>query len=193
MKSKIISTLLVLFSVATFGTTHNISFANFAYSPNLVLITVGDTVTWSGDFTSHPLESTMVPVGAQAFSNSVGSSFNYVVSVSGDYTFHCTIHSSMTGTIKASTPSTGIGMNNSINEILIYPTAVHSFLKISIPTSSINLIAEVKNILGQTTMKAELSNGSITTLDLSNQNNGIYFIAIRNELDLVKVVRVVKE
>lgn len=195
MKSKIITTLFVLFSITTYATTHIFTFGGSlgdVYSPVLINVLVGDTVVWNVDFASHPLESQTIPAGAVSFACSTGTTFSYVVTMAGDYFFSCDNHSTMTGQIKASEPSS-IKNTDSKNEISIYPTSVHTFLKISLPSGSKLLIAEVKNILGQTALKFELANGSITTLDLSDLYNGIYFVAIRNDMDVVKVVRVVKE
>ena len=46
---------------------------------------------------------------------------------------------------------------------------------------------------GKLIFKKELSNAVVNTIDLSNLNNGFYFVVIRNEMDIVKVVRIVKE
>lgn len=197
MKSKI--TLLfsfVLLSFGAFATNHIINFGQsfgMNYVPNLVNVVVGDTITWTGDFSFHPLESTSVPSGADTFQyHGVSPVHFYVIMVAGTYNFHCAQHL-FTGQIVATDFPNGINPMQPVSEISIYPTSVHNFLKINLPPSSKSYVAEVKNILGQTALKSELSNGSITTLDLSNLYNGIYFIAIRDEMDVVKVVRVVKE
>jgi len=196
MKSKI--TLLfsfLFFGFGAFATSHLIQFGGsigMAYSPSVVLANVGDTIIWGGDFGFHPLESTSVPSGANPINVSSGTSFTYVLSVAGDYNFHCSVHL-FTGQVKASSGSTGISSKTTQSEILIYPTAVHNFLKISLPSSGKSHIADVKNIVGQTVLHMDLSEGSINTLDFSGLYNGIYFVAIRNDMDVVKVVRVVKE
>ncbi len=195
MKSKIFTTLLVLTSFSTFATTHIFTFGGSlgdVYSPILVNVLVGDTVTWNGDFASHPLESQTIPAGAASFVCTTGTTFSYAVLFAGDYFFRCDNHSTMTGQIKASTPSS-VKITDSKNEISIYPTAVLSFLKINMPLSNKIYVADVKNILGQTVLHSELANGNVTTLNLSDIYNGIYFIAIRNDMDVVKVVRIVKE
>lgn len=163
-----------------------------AYSPNVVLANVGDTIIWGGDFSFHPLESTTVPSGANTFNVTSGTSFIYVLSVAGDYNFHCSVHL-FTGQVKATASSTETSNIDPQSEILIYPTGVHNFLKINMPSSGKSHVADIKNIVGQTVLYMDLSNGSINTLDFSGLYNGIYFVAIRNEMDIVKVVRVVKE
>ncbi|MEI7801023.1 MAG: T9SS type A sorting domain-containing protein [Bacteroidota bacterium] len=196
MKSKITITVsMLLISISSFATQFNIGFGGsigLAYSPNVVHVTVGDTVNWMGSFDNHPLASTSVPSGATAFSyGGPNSTFSYVVPVAGTYNFQCSIHL-FTGQIIADA-GTGINENRIQNEISIYPTSTHNFLKINLPSTSKNLFVEVKNIVGQTAMKSQLASGIENTLDLSNLYNGIYFIAIRNDMDVVKVVRIVKE
>ena len=196
MKSKITLLFSIVFlSYGAFATSHLIQFGGsigMAYSPSVVLANIGDTVIWGGDFSFHPLESTSVPSGANTFNVTSGTSFIYILSVAGDYNFRCSVHL-FTGQVKASTGSTGTLNKTAQSEILIYPTAVHNFLKISLPSSGKSLIADVKNIVGQTVLQIDLSEGSINTLDFSGLYNGIYFVAIRNDMDVVKVVRVVKE
>ncbi len=100
-------TLLALLAITTcsihaFAVEHIITFPGFAYSPNALTVEVGDIVTWEGDFSFHPLESVSVPQGADSFFNNTGNTFSYNIAIPGTYTFHCTLHSVMTGTITAS-------------------------------------------------------------------------------------------
>lgn len=99
-------TLLAFMALATsftqaFAAEHIITFPGFAYSPNTLTVEVGDVVTWNGNFSTHPLESVTVPQGADTFFNNTGTTFSYTIAIPGTYTFHCTIHSVMTGTITA--------------------------------------------------------------------------------------------
>jgi plastocyanin len=77
----------------------------FNYSPAELSVAVGDTVTWQGSFSSHPLSSTSVPQGAASFQNGSGSSFSYLVTVQGTYNYKCDIHAGMTGSFSATVSS----------------------------------------------------------------------------------------
>jgi plastocyanin len=80
------------------ATTHIVQFGGalgFAYSPSSFSATVGDTVKWEGDFASHPLSSTSIPVTAQTWHNGSGSSFIYVIEVAGTYNYQCDFHASI--------------------------------------------------------------------------------------------------
>src|SRR5713101_1416289 len=106
----VVGSLLMFASIAR-ANNHVITFANFFYSDSSMLgVAVGDTITWQGTFSFHPLASTSVPLGANTFSNSVGTTFSYVVTVAGTYHYWCTVHGStfgMTGSFVASPTSVG--------------------------------------------------------------------------------------
>jgi plastocyanin len=69
-----------------------------AYSPADVVIAPGDTVTWQGDFLTHPLvsdEALWTPVAS-------GAQFSHIFTQPGLYHFHCQVHGllfNMRGTV----------------------------------------------------------------------------------------------
>jgi plastocyanin len=75
------------------------------FSPNSVTVVIGinNTVVWTNnDAAVHTVTSSSVPAGAQSFNDgnlSPGSTFSVTFTVPGTYTYHCSIHSWMTGTI----------------------------------------------------------------------------------------------
>jgi len=99
--------LVIMFSVTMArATNHIIKFGGtlgFNYSPSQLTVAVGDSITWQGTFSAHPLSSTSVPAGAATFHNGSGSSFTYPVLVAGAYSYECDIHGSsgMKGTFTA--------------------------------------------------------------------------------------------
>ncbi len=114
-----------LFTAASsFATTYTIKFGGSlgnVYAPNTLEAAVGDTIVWEGFFSAHPLQSDAVPNGADAFSNSTGNSFMYVLTAEGSYAYHCTIHKSlgMTGTITAAT--NGVTVPVSTHKTIMHP------------------------------------------------------------------------
>jgi plastocyanin len=69
-----------------------------AYSPNPVSISVGGTVTWTNnDVTAH------TATGDDGSFNSgtmaAGATFSRTFSAAGTFTYHCTIHPGMVGTV----------------------------------------------------------------------------------------------
>jgi len=69
-----------------------------AYSPNPVAIAVGGTVTWTNnDNTAHTSTSDN---GAWNSGNiAPGGSFSMTFTTAGSFTYHCTIHPGMIGTV----------------------------------------------------------------------------------------------
>jgi plastocyanin len=92
---------LMLLAVSPLGATVRlIQFGGafgFAYSPSSLSVAVGDTIHWTGDFSTHPLSSSTIPSGAASWSCSAGTDFFYVVQKSGQFDYYCTDHGTSTG------------------------------------------------------------------------------------------------
>jgi plastocyanin len=68
------------------------------YVPSTLTVAVGDTVTWASiDTPDHTVTADDGSFDSGTLSN--GDTFEHTFDEAGDYAFHCTIHSSMTGTI----------------------------------------------------------------------------------------------
>jgi plastocyanin len=67
---------------------HPVAFASYAYTPASVSATVGDTATFSGSFSNHPL----VWDGGQFTVTNSGGSRQFTFAQAGTYAFHCAIH-----------------------------------------------------------------------------------------------------
>ena len=87
-----------------------ITFANFAYNPTPATIKTGDTATFSGSFSSHPL----VWDANEFATTSTGSSKAFSFSQPGNYLYHCMIH-------------VGMGMVGQINVVADQHPATVSF------------------------------------------------------------------
>ena len=72
------------------------SFASFAYNPTVVTITIGESVSWSGNFASHPLLQVDGPASDVAvpggFAKNMGSSYSVMFNTAGTYYFQCAVH-----------------------------------------------------------------------------------------------------
>ena len=70
---------------------------NFAFSPTDVEITVGSTVEWSNkDGMGHTVTFDTLDVDEQL---PAGGSVTHTFTQAGEYTYHCSIHSSMQGKV----------------------------------------------------------------------------------------------
>jgi plastocyanin len=78
------------------GRTVTVTFAGRTYTPAVVLISAGDTVTWTGSgttFTAHPLVSDdgLWPV------QNTGTTFSYTFNQPGVYRYYCSLHGAAGG------------------------------------------------------------------------------------------------
>jgi plastocyanin len=67
---------------------HPIAFGGTSYNPSNVTAAVGDTATFSGSFTTHPL----IWDGGQFTDTRSSSSRTFTFSAPGTYAFHCEVH-----------------------------------------------------------------------------------------------------
>jgi len=83
------------------GGVNSISIKNFAFTPSSLAVKTGSTVTWvNQDGVAHTIVSD--PGSPLTFSSDPlqnGASFTVSFTQPGTYTYHCSIHPSMTGTI----------------------------------------------------------------------------------------------
>jgi plastocyanin len=70
-----------------------ITFTCCAYTPSEVTIRAGETVSWSGTFSSHPLVSD----DALWPTPTTGGTFDFTFNTPGNYRFHCQIHGGPNG------------------------------------------------------------------------------------------------
>jgi plastocyanin len=63
-----------------------IAFADFAYTPRTASLNVGDTATFSGDFTRHPL------VWSDGSVTTTGPSKTFTFAHPGTYAYYCQVH-----------------------------------------------------------------------------------------------------
>jgi plastocyanin len=118
----LIAAVALLFSTSQSATNFTIVFGGtvgLSYSPSFLSVSVGDTVTWVGDFASHPLSSTTIPVGASSWQVGTGSSFSYVVPVPGSYNYTCDVHGpAMSGSFNAA--ATGVSAEGNLENGLSF-------------------------------------------------------------------------
>ena len=78
--------------------TNSVSIVNMAFSSASLTVSVGSTVTWTNnDNMTHT-----VTADDNSFDSGnilVGNKYSKVFSTAGTYTYHCTIHPNMKGTI----------------------------------------------------------------------------------------------
>ena len=75
-----------------------VTIADFAFDPGDLTVSVGDTVTWTNDDdTDHTV--TADDDGFDSGDLGGGDTFEQTFDEAGEFSYHCSIHSQMTGTI----------------------------------------------------------------------------------------------
>ncbi len=94
----ICAALVLVAPIGTRAATHAVAIAGFAFSPQELTVTVGDTVTWTNtDAVAHTATST-----AGAFDSgeiAQGASYSVTFTSPGTFDYVCTPHPSMTGRV----------------------------------------------------------------------------------------------
>jgi len=78
--------------------TNSVSIVNMAFSPVTITVTAGSTITWTNnDNMTHTV--TADDSSFDSGNITMGSKYSKTFSTAGTYTYHCTIHPNMKGTI----------------------------------------------------------------------------------------------
>lgn len=82
----------------TTGTGSSVAINGFAFNPATLTVSVGTTVTWTNsDSTTHTITS---DTGAFDSGNvPVGQTYTHTFGQAGTFSYHCSIHTNMKGTI----------------------------------------------------------------------------------------------
>ena len=76
----------------------SVSIANFAFSPATLTVSVGTVVTWTNnDSTTHTVTSDTGVFSSGGMDQH--ATFSYTFSTAGTYTYYCSIHTYMKGTV----------------------------------------------------------------------------------------------
>lgn len=110
----VVAVLMLLATFDALALDQAITFLCCAFTPTTVTIAAGDSVSWAGQFSMHPLQQvdgassdTPVPGG---FANSSGTFYSVQFSTPGTYYFRCAFHGvaqfggSMRGSIVVNAP-----------------------------------------------------------------------------------------
>jgi amicyanin len=78
---------------------NNVYISNFAFNPGELKVKAGDTVTWTNqDSTPHRIISdTGNELNSQILSQ--GGTYSHTFNQAGTFTYHCSIHTYMKGTV----------------------------------------------------------------------------------------------
>jgi plastocyanin len=85
-------------TVASSGATTG-TIDNFAFSPDSLSVSVGDTVTWTNKQAGTPHTVTADDGSFDSGNLATDATFSQTFDAAGTFAYHCTIHPSMTGTV----------------------------------------------------------------------------------------------
>jgi plastocyanin len=169
------------------------------YLPLTVNAVVGDTIHWtwvSGGHIVGPMSASDIPAGAAMWSAPIDAgnlSFNYVVTVVGNYHYVChpgTPHGE-DAYIVVST-ATGIQQFNTLNSPSVaYPNPFSD--KITIESSEANSFL-VYNSLGEKIKSFDFNNGQTKLeADLATLPKGVFFYILVRDGVIVETKKIVKD
>jgi len=80
------------------SSANNVTIQGDVFSPSSLTVKVGDTITWTNnDNHDHTVTSNTGTFNSGNIAN--GSTFSFTFNTAGTYSYNCSIHTSMTGTI----------------------------------------------------------------------------------------------
>ncbi|MDD5190694.1 MAG: cupredoxin family copper-binding protein [Dehalococcoidales bacterium] len=84
---------------ASTGAGNTVSISNFSFVPGILTVNVGTTVTWTNnDSTTHTVTSDSGVFDSGSIA--IGKTYSYTFSTAGTFSYHCSIHPSMKGSVK---------------------------------------------------------------------------------------------
>jgi len=103
------------------ATNAAVTFVCCQYNPTTVTVNVGETVSWSGSFSFHPLRQVVGPTSdvsvAGGFANSTGTFYSFQFNTAGTFYYQCSFHGTgaggMRGTVIVVAP-TDVANSNDI-------------------------------------------------------------------------------
>jgi len=116
-------------------------------------VAVGDTIHWQWSNGSHTTTSTSVPAGAATWNsnmNQTTTSFEYKVTVPGNYSYKCTPHGGMGMLGSFSAIGVGINTNELITSIRLFPNPAKDNATLEVnATRSAQAEIKIIDILGK--------------------------------------------
>lgn len=206
LKVSILGTLLMAFiAINAHATKHVITVADNTFTPQLITtVMVGDTIRWelATNANSHTTTSASVPSGAASWNSTLSASnksFEYKVTVVGDYGYVCSFHIglNMGGGFSASAP-TGIQQSTLFNANLsIFPKPAKETLNINFSSTAVGKsLVKLYDIQGREVLNenADLIIGANTLqYSIGNLNNGIYFVEVYANKRKLGTQKIIKE
>ena len=172
-------------------TSHNVTVANFAFTPSSLTIEEGDTVFWTNTSGTHNVNGSMTtfPSNPDSFGSGAASSgwtYSYVFTIAGSYDYQCDPHagSGMAAAITVSQSSTSINESKIENGTNVYPNPFTSSLTIALNKELINDNSSIEfvlyDLLGNQVHSIANVNAELTKIETNQLSNGIYIFSFKS-------------
>jgi plastocyanin len=173
-------------------TSHDVTVANFSFTPSSLTIEVGDTVIWTKTSGTHNVNGSMATFSANpdSFGSGAASSstwtYSFVFTMAGNYQYQCDPHagSGMTASITVSEPITVINESQIENGTNVYPNPFTSYLTIALNKELINDNSSIEfvlyDLLGNQVHSIANVNAELTKIETNQLSNGIYIFAFKS-------------
>lgn len=186
MKKNLLSFFVCVLAVSlqAYATIHVVNQQGLTFSPADFSVTVGDTVRFRWNNGSHNTVSTEVPGGAATWNsplNSGNQSYDYKVTVAGNYAFECTFHNGQDGIFTAVASPTNVQSVQSEAADMNVRSAPGGSLLINMQhVSGDRVMVTMLDITGRevaTLYQGVISSDDFTIRhDVSSLQRGIYFV-----------------
>jgi plastocyanin len=193
---------VMMFSTETNATRYSVDVRDFEFSPaNILTVKVGDTVHFEWKNGSHTTTSTTIPAGAAPWDAPMDAAhvtFNYIPALPGVYHYKCTMHESsgMVGQFTVLN-SAGIGQNDFVPKITVYPNPVRNRANLVCTVREGLFIQHlvIYDIAGKRIMEFSYSEGNPLPdhLDLSSVPEGMLMFEFTDNLNRSYVLRAVRK
>ncbi len=166
----------------------DITQSGFTFSPMAVNVNVGDVIHFIYGGGVHTTTSISVPAGAATWDaplDGSNTSFDYTVTVAGNYAYHCVFHQNMVGGFAAALPNNIEPVLNS-NDAAVFSAGVdfntHS-LHVTIDNfNPSNALLKMLDITGKEVailLDTQLGMGEqVYHFDMNGHISGIYFLRL---------------
>ena len=180
---------------------YQVNIVDFSFAPNNLTINVGDMVEWTNqDGVSHTSTSDDGVWDSGLLGQ--GDTFTYTFTLAGSYSYHCTPHPFMTGTVVVSA-ATGIEDQSSsipgkfeISQNYPNPFNARTSISYVIPSES-RVTIEIFDLLGRRVEtlvdRDETAGTHFVIWDAENASSGLYFYRIKaDDIEITKMMSLIK-
>ncbi len=181
-KTLLLLNAIICLAISSSATVHTITVADFSFSPSTLTAHPGDTIKWVWSSGTHTTTSTSVPPTATTWNSNINSgvtSFIYVPTVTGTYSYNCAIHPSlMTGSFTVASP-TGIASQAVAPLFSMFPNPAQDQVHLQFANSGLPASLTVTDINGKEMSGNMYEEPGDEYVNLGNLPNGTYVLVAR--------------